>query len=288
MKRWGTLLLSLALCGHAAAETASTTSSRTEASLLVNGHILLTQEGTVSAIDIDHQDQLPAPVVDMIKRSSTKWRFEPVVENGAPVVAKAPMHLRMVATPSADGKTFQVRIASGTFTKTGNEHGLSYKDHSVHLRYPEAAIRGHISGTVFLVLRIQRDGTVGDVAAEQVNLDQTGSEGILRQWRDVLAESSIRDARKWAFNPPTTGPHKDDDGWIIRVPISYHLQETGQTEKPKAGAWEVYSPGPKQSIPWLDEYLRTHKEATVGADALPDGLYLVGDGLHLISALDPS
>lgn len=286
MKRWGTGLLGLALCCVAAAQTADTMSGRTEASLLVNGHILLTQDGTVSSFDLDHQDQLPPPVLDLIKRNAAKWRFEPVLENGAPVAAKAPMHLRVVATPSADGHTFQLRIARATFTKGGYEHGVTYKDHSAVPHYPEAAIRANIGGTVFLVLRIQRDGTVGDAAAEQVNLDRTGSEGIMRQWRNVLAESSIRVARKWVFNPPT-GPHQNDDGWIIRVPITYSLQ-TNETRRPQDVAWQVYSPGPKEPIPWLDEYRRTHKEASAGTDALPDGLYLVGDDLHLISALDPS
>ena len=286
MKRWGMELLCLALCGIAAAQAADTAPGHTEASLLVNGHILLAQDGTVSAFDLDHQDQLPAPVVDMIKRSSARWRFEPVLENGAPVAAKAPMHLRIVASPAADGQTFQVRIASATFANGSYAHGVTYKDHSAMLTYPDAAVRAGIGGTVFLVLRIQRDGTVGDAAAEQVNLDHTGSEGVLRQLRNALAESSVRVARKWVFNPPA-GPHKYDDSWIIRMPITYKLQ-TDQTRGPRDLAWQVYSPGPKASIPWLDEYRRTHKEDSVGADALPDGLHLVGDGPHLITALDPS
>lgn len=290
MKRMTMLWLCLALCGTAAAQTADKVRARTEASTMINGHIVVAPDGSVRTFDLDHQDALPAAVLELVKRNAARWRFEPVVENGAPVTAKAPMHLRVVASPVGDADAFQLRIASATFGDGTYENGLTYKNSSTVLHYPEEAIRAHVTGTVFLAIRVKRDGTVGDVAAEQVNLDQVGAEGILRQWRKVLGDASVRAAQKWTFNPPPGGPHKDDDSWIIRVPITYRLQDTPGSAGAKDGAWQTYVPGPKEPIPWLDDYRRTHKEAGLGVDALPDngGLYLVGSGLHLTTPLDPS
>lgn len=288
MKRRGIWLLCAALCGVAMAQTASEARKRAEATTMINGHIDVAPDGSVRTFDLNHQDALPAAVVDLVKRNAARWRFEPVVENGVPVAAKAPMHLRVVASPVGDANAFQLRIASATFGDGNYENGVTYKDHSATLYYPEEAIRAHVTGTVFLLIRIQRDGTVGDVAAEQVNLDQVGPENVLRKWRKVLGDASARVAKKWVFNPPPAGPHKDDDSWIIRVPITYRLQETGA--RPQDGTWQAYIPGPKEPIPWMEEYRRTHKVDSLGVDALPDsgGLYLVGSGLHLTTPLDPS
>lgn len=290
MKRLGMLLLGLALCGAAMAQTASAVRKRAESSLLLNGHVVVAPDGAVSSFDLDKQEALPEAVVDLVKRNSARWRFEPVLENGAPVTAKAPMHLRVVASPTGDGDAFQLRIASATFGDRSYEQGVTYKDHSALPYYPKDAIRARAGGTVFLLLRIQRDGSIGDVAAEQVNLDQVGPEPAMRRMREILADASVTVARKWTFNPPQSGPFKDTDSWIIRVPINFHLDPVdGKGAPEQAIAWHTYIPGPKPSIPWMEEYRRTHKPDGLGIDALPDGgIFLVGSGLHLLNAPDPS
>ncbi|MGO4701379.1 energy transducer TonB [Dyella sp. 2RAB6] len=288
MKRIGMLLLCLALCGAAIAQTASAVRKRAEASMVVNGHIVLAPDGSVRSCTLDQQDQLPVPVVDLVKRNSATWRFQPVLADGVAVAAEAPMHLRVVATPSGDGDTFNLRIVSGTFSNGQADKGLAYKNRTPP-RYPQDAVQARVSGTVFLLVRVQPDGTVGDVAAEQVNLNVADSENGMRRWRKLLAASSIEAARNWTFTVPANGPGRNGDAWIVRVPVAYHLRHMGDSEQPESAAWQAYIPGPKEPIPWMDEYRRTHKDESLGADALPDGsLYLVGSGLHLTTPLDRS
>ena len=289
MKRLGMLLLGLAVCGAAMAQTASAVRKKAESSLLLNGHIVVAPDGSVQSFDLDPQPQAQDVVVDLVKRNSAKWRFEPVLDNGVPVTAKAPMHLRVVASPAGDGDSYQLRIASATFGERTYDQGVTYKEHGAVPRYPEEAIRARASGTVFLLLHIKRDGSVGDAAAEQVNLEQVGPEPAMRKMRQVLADSSIRVARQWTFNPPAAGPFKNADSWIIRVPVNYHLNDmNGKSLVPQDG-WQTYIPGPKEPIPWMEEYRRTHKPEALGIDALPDGgIYLVGSGLQLLTTPDPS
>jgi len=282
------LLLGLALCGAAMAQTASAVRKRAEASMVVNGHIVLAPDGSVRSCTIDQQDKLPEPVVDLVKRNSATWRFQPVLVDGAAVAAEAPMHLRVVATPTGDGDSFNVHIVGATFSNGHADKGLGYRDRTPP-RYPPDAVQARVSGTVFLLVRVQRDGTVGDVAAEQVNLNVADTENGMRRWRQLLAASSIEAARHWTFTVPADAAGKNQDAWIVRVPIAYNLRRHGDAERPESGAWQAYIPGPKEPIPWMDEYRRTHKDEGMGADALPDGsLYLVGSGLQLTTPLDRS
>lgn len=290
MKRLGMFVLCLALCGAALAQSASTVRKRAEASMVVNGHIVLAPDGSVRSCTLDQQEQLPAPVVSLIKSNSAIWRFQPVLVDGVAVSAEAPMHLRVVATPTGDGKTFNLRIAGATFSNSKADKGLGYKDRTPP-HYPQEAIQARVSGTVFLLVRVQRDGTAGDVAAEQVNLDVADNESGMRRWRWLLASSSVEAARHWTFTVPDAVHAQGDGSFVVRVPVVYHLHKMGEPEakRPEAGAWQAYIPGPKESIPWMDEYRRTHQDESMSVDALPDGsLYLVGSGLHLTTPLDRS
>lgn len=288
MKRIGMLLLGLALCSTGLAQTASAVRKQAEASMLVNGHIVLEPDGSVRSCSLDKQDRLPAPVVDLIKRNAATWRFEPIKVDGTAVAAEAPMHLRVVASPTGDGDTFHVRIAGATFSDGKADKGLGFKDRKAP-RYPEEALRARVAGTVFLLVRVQPDGTVGDIAAEQVNLTVVDNERGMRRWREVLADASIKAARNWTFTRPTDSSHKNGDGWIVRVPVAYHLNEMGKMPRSEYGTWQAYIPGPKDPIPWMDAYRRAHPEEGLGSDALPDdSLYLVGSGLRLTTPLDRS
>ena len=297
MKRLGILLLSAAACSAAMAQTAGEVRAKAESSLLVNGHIVVAPDGTVRSFGLDRKE--PAAVMELIKRYSSSWHFEPVLDNGTPVEATAPMHLRVVASP--DGTGYELHVVSATF---GNPRGhsdehVTIKDHDARptffhaLTYRKQAagsIRptGFVqtaqpTGTVFMVARVERDGSISHASAEQVNLDKVGPEPVMREMRKTLAEVSTRALRQWTFNPPSAGPLKNADGWIIRVVFAYHEYEL--TEKDARDvAWHTYIPGPKEPVPWLDEYRRTYKAEGMGIDALPDdSLITVGIGLHLLN-----
>lgn len=289
MKRLILLSCAMVLGAATHAQTASAVRKHAEASMVVTGQIEIGPDGAVRACTLDQPDKLPSPVADLVRQGAAAWRFEPVVRDGAPIAARAPMNVRVVARPEEDGKTFSLRIAGATFGDGPSEEQPHYKRRAAP-SYPQEAVQARVAGTVYLIVRVGRDGTVADVAPEQVNLTVVDNERGMRRWRKVLADASISAARNWTFELPSAGPHKDDGEWIVRVPVAFHLREWGAPDRSGYGTWEGYIPGPKESIPWLDEYrLRHPGSRDAGSDAIADdGLHLVGSGLRLITPLDRS
>lgn len=248
-----------------------------ESSLLVTGSIEVDAQGKVTAFDIDQQESLPPVIVDLIRKSVPAWTFEPLLVNGAPVNVKTNMGLRIVAR-KINEQRYDVDIRSASFGKDEPGERVSSKKMRPPA-YPTAAVQSGANGTVYLLLRIGRDGVVTDVIAEQVNLRVVASESEMTRWRQVLERSALTAARKWTFNPPQSGEYVSADFWSLRVPVDYRLD---QDKGPGRGQWEAYVPGPRQIAPWL----RKDELATSGADALvAGGVYQVGRGLRLLTPL---
>ena len=151
-------------------------------------------------------------------------------------------------------------------------------------KYPRDASDNGVSGTVYLLLKVGRQGGVIDVAAEQVNLRVIGPPELMKRWRDELAKASLSAARKWTFKLPTSGAQVDFPYWYVRIPVNFSLSQShsrGETY----GHWRGYVAGPREAIPWLDQ---AHL-ALGGADAVPDGgIEPLGSGLQLTSGLKGS
>ncbi|WP_266172147.1 energy transducer TonB [Dyella subtropica] len=288
MRQIWVALLCLAFCGLALADGPGAVRKRAEASMLVTGWVVVAPDGHVQSHELNKQEQLPPEVVDLIRRSTVNWRFEPVMLDGKPVAAKAKMSLRVVAKREDGGDNFAARVAGATFGEPGAADPVTYKNGGAP-KYPEQAMRGRVSGTVYLLVRVDRSGKVADVAAEQVNLEVVDSDKRMQAWRGVLADASIKAARKWTYNVPTSGPHANDDSWIIRVPIAYHMLEAGQSDADNYGRWQTYIPGPKEPVPWLSKYPQANDDKGNATDALADnGLHMVGSGIRLMTPLDHS
>lgn len=105
-----------------------------------------------------------------------------------------------------------------------------------------------MQGTVYLVLKIGRDGKVEEAIAEQVNLTAVASGAVMSHQRALLAESAVRAARKWEFEPPTQGEAAQQSFWSVRVPADF-IMVGGE---PKYVDWVPYVPGPRQKAPWID------------------------------------
>jgi Gram-negative bacterial TonB protein C-terminal len=276
MKRWLLGMAGCLLAGAALAGDPGAVRKQVEASMVVTGSIGVTQQGTVRAYTIDHPEKLPPLIIDLIGKSVPRWTFQPVLRDGRPVVAKANMSLRLVARPTGDGK-FEIAVRSAYFGD--DSHGIR-QDKSTPPRYPKQAIRGRVEGTVYLALRVDREGNVADVAAQQVNLRVVAGDNEMKRWRDVFAKATVDAARAWTFTPAEASDHalyRD-----VRVPVSYELSEGPIAKKPVYGQWETYVPGPQEPVPWSD----TDRMLTGGVDALPgDGVY-GAPSLSLLTPLD--
>ena len=282
MKRLLLGLFCLGLSGAVLAAGPNAVRKRAEGSMLVTGSIVVAADGKVRDYVIDQPDKLPPFLIGLVKQAAAGWQFEPVLVDGKPVNAKARMSLRFVAKRTDDDK-FAVTLRGAHF---GEDYVpgtvISYKDRSTLPHYPEEAAQAHVMGTVYLVVRVNRQGQVDAVDAEQVNLGTADSDAGMNHWRRMLTDASIKAVRQWTFNPPNSGPGVQADHWVARVPVNFSLSDRGNPSSDTYGKWDVYIPGPVQPIAWLD----SKQVAPASADAIPDGeLAQVGNELHLLTPL---
>jgi hypothetical protein len=208
MRLIGLVLVLMALCivTTAQAGNASVARKQIESSLLVTGTITVAPDGSVLTHTLDSTDDLGDVLTKFVNGSIDKWRFEPVVVDGQVVTAKVPMSLRLTAKPAEDGN-MSVAISNTHFGKrTDSAVSDDVRGHRLAPPiYPAAALSSGGKGTVYMIVQIGRDGLVIHADAEQVNLRVVGNQREMDMMRELLAAASVRAAKQWTFNPPTTG-----------------------------------------------------------------------------------
>ncbi|MDQ3495895.1 MAG: energy transducer TonB [Pseudomonadota bacterium] len=259
-----------------------------EVSLLATGAIDIEQDGTVSAHVLDQPDKLPPAVVELLGKVIPQWRFEPVEVDGKLVKARTRMTVR-VAARKQDDSSYEIRVNSASFSgNQDNEAGdvIAVDGKMAPPRYPMEAVMAGIQGTVYLVLKIDRQGRVEEVVEEQTNLTWLGNEREMEQARSILARAAKSAARKWRYKPPTRGKQADNPHWSARVPVDFALCKShldcGPAKPEPYGVWQAYVPGPKNAVPWIsDDDNRQSPDALVAGSAYP-----VGAGPRLLTRLD--
>jgi hypothetical protein len=249
-----------------------------EASVQVTGSIAMDAVGNVVAHSIDHPEKLDAGALQLVEQTVPNWKFKPVVDNGVGRPVKARMTVFLVAK-KLDPKHFSVRIRSVHFDDLAAVASDSVipEKMAISKDLVEVLMVHQVEGTVYLAVRVGRDGHVAEAVAEQVNLRMIGTPAQMNKVRDVLAKPALKAASRWTFKPPTTGASAQDDSWTVVVPIQFLLDR-----KPVYGAWESYVPGPLNTVPW-----RTNGDA---ASASPEALAAgqatqLGLGPQLLTAL---
>ncbi len=249
-----------------------------EASMLVEGRIEIDQRGNVAGYSLERQERLPAAAVELLARSVPAWRFEPVVVDGRAVNAAAPMSVRLVAR-KVDEDHYEVAVRGASFGREADPETHVRSQDLTPPDYPLSAVKADVSGTVYMSVKVGRDGKVLDAFAEQVNLQAVASDQAMVRWRGVLASAAIRGARKWAFAPPTRGELVGAEFWVVRVPVAFHLGEP----RDMYGEWQAYVPGPRQPAPWN----LGNEGIAFSPDTLaPGAAHQAGAGLKLL-ALPP-
>lgn len=271
----------VAFAQGAGAEGPRAVRKQVEGSMLVTGMITIRTDGSVAAVDLDKPDRLPEGIAPFVTQVATSWRFEPVLVEGVVRQVRTRMSARLVAKSSGDGK-MQVTVRGADF---GDYQAMPPEERisSQGMKppgYPMAAAQGGVQGTVYLLLKIGRDGAVDDVVAEQVNLRMVASEGQMRQFRERFARAAIGAAEKWTFNPPTRGEAAEQPHWVVRVPVDFNFGE-----KPRYGKWEVYVPGPREHVSWAQDDERPGFSPDVLAEG---GVHMAGgrQGPKLLTPLD--
>lgn len=250
--------------------------------MLVTGTIEVEPAGSVSGYVIDHQEALPPEVVKLVRQNLPTWNFAP--DAHAHGTVSSGMKLRVVAK-AMDNDLESVAITSAQFD---GDHDIP-ADH-IHWKkrtkpvYPPFSARSRVSGTVYLLLKVGRDGRVEDAAAEQVNLAVYASEHEMTAYRNDLARAALAAARQWTFDVPTAGRHAADPFWLARIPVNFRmLRPNEKSAMPVYGEWQTYIPGPRQTIAWLAR----NRLASESPDMVADGaIRQDDDGLKLLTTLD--
>lgn len=273
-------MLATAAAGHAPDDEADIR-EQLRASMVVRASLDIEPDGTVSGFSLDHQEKVPGSVIEVIRRSVTHWRFEPVLLDGVAAPARAVASLRVVATRAGDG-SFGISLANATFLYRPTD------DKREHLRlfsyvppaYPPFALERNATGEVVLLLKVNRQGIAIDRAVEQVNLHAVGNARTVRLLRKFFSDSAMHAVRYWSFRTPTVGPDTEGPYWTARVPVSFVID--GISAPATYGQWVGYLPGPVQTASWLG------KAAPDASDAGASGsVQLVGSGPRLLTPLQP-
>lgn len=259
MKRSACVLVGLVVSAVAWAHGGAESPNRSiEASMVVTGTITVSANGSVQGYTIHDLDKLPPAARRIIQATVPRWQFLPIIESGKAVAAQAGMSLRLVAD-MIDEHRATVRVAGAAFgCDAGRARNLvpnecpagssvTYLERRPP-QYPIDALQAGVGGEVFLVLQIDRKGHVSQAAVSQVNLfSLTNRAG---HYRKVLAETSLRAARRWQFSIPTVGPDAAKDHWVVQVPVNYWVGPRGSAPAQHYGRWNAYVPGPVQDVPW--------------------------------------
>lgn len=251
-----------------------------ESSMLVTGELVVDQQGSVVALQIDQPDKLPVGVLDFVRKQVSSWSFEPVLRDRKAAPARSRMSL-LVVGKRVEGDSFSIGIKSAAFRGPPPGEGERVSEASMQPpRYPGPAAKAGATGTAYLVLKVGRNGRVAEAVVEQVNLEVVASERDMATLRKLFADSSLAAARKWKFTLPTAGRAAEEDFWTVRVPIEYKMH--GISQRDGYGIWNVYVPGPRATIPWAAE-----AQPGFSPDALAAGeTYIAGAGPRLLTPLD--
>ncbi|QNK03071.1 hypothetical protein [Dyella telluris] len=259
-----------------------------EASLLVQGKAVVNPDGKIASYSLREPDKLPAPVIDLIRQNVTAWTLVFTYAPAAPVEEQ--MTMRIIAT-EADDKHTTLRLASASFEETNRPANESVRSRDrMPPTYPKSVLDAHVSGTVYVLARVGRDGHVLDAAAEQVNLHQYTEQYTQGLYRKALGAAAARAIKQWTFDVPVAGPTAGRDFWYVRIPCRFHLHDsrdpsfdshTGDTY----GSWEIYLRGPRETIPWVQD----PSLLAEAPDATPDGgIHQLGAGPSLQAAPAPN
>lgn len=291
MKRILSGLFFVLMSGVTMADGSSAVRKSVQASMLVSGTVEVAADGSVTHYTLDHPEELPKVVTGLLAQAVPAWRFKPVVVDGKPAAAKAPMSLRVVAKPQGDGN-YSVGVVAvwfGAGAKNQSEASaetISYKT-KVQPAYPRDAMESQVSGTVYVLLKVGRDGKVADAVAEQVDLRIVASSNSEMAWcRRVLADAALHAMKGDTFNLPTVGKDVNRSFWVVRIPVNFTFNTDTRIGVREAayGQWQAYVPGPVQRPDW--EYER---DSSRNADAVPEGGALLADtSLDLLTPLGGS
>ncbi|MCE7032123.1 energy transducer TonB [Lysobacter sp. GX 14042] len=254
---------------------------RVEASLVVTGTVDIEPDGSVSGYALDQPEQIPEYVRAALAGRVPAWRFEPVLVEGEPVRARSPMSVRMLAKPVGE-EGLAISVSGASFGESG-DHPAPARKRFAPPRYPTGPLYDGVQGDVYLLLKVNLQGAVDDVAVEQVNLRTLVPEGRMEAMRREFAKASTRAARAWRWTRTDAENAPEEGYWTFRMPVAFSIGRPGDDMEPEYGQWQPYLPGPRHRPGWVPESDASAPDALLAGE--PQAL---GRGPKLLTPLSDS
>lgn len=230
-KRWMSVLAVFLLALPLAA--AALTPSGKVHEVRLKGRIEIGPDGQVVAYRPSRE--LPAVIADAVDANVRSWTFEPVIIDGRAVTAETGILLVLDARERGDGG-LALRIRNVAF---GAHEGAV---EMTPPRYPADALRSSVEARVILVMRVDGDGDVLDVAVEQTSISAHVKPRQARAYTDMFEAASIGAAWRWRFGTRESVDGAGVEG-TVRVPVDFLVGN----RSPRLTA------GPVRVAPWRAE-----------------------------------
>ncbi|GAB2488762.1 energy transducer TonB [Arenimonas alkanexedens] len=211
MKRFWLLLLLLLVTSMAMADDKDVQLYTT----LVQGDLSIGAEGEVLDVELSSRGSLGKGVLEGFEQRIRAWRFEPILVDGQPVIAKGRMHLSLVATRKKGDSVTQFGIRHVRFLEPAGTASTTSASRLVPPSYPSHALRAGAGAQVLLLVKLDAEGRPSQVTTEQLELlgvaTRQAHQGYLAS---QFRRSAERVAERWSF-------HGHQAGDVVRVPVTY-------------------------------------------------------------------
>lgn len=231
-------ILSFALLVFATASSAlaATSPSDIEYSIQLTGDIEVAPDGSVHAYTLD--EGLKPVVEKLVSANIESWKFQPILVDGRPVIARTRLRMMLKAVPAAEGYALEVgNVWFGEPTR---------KSQLTPPRYPKAAAREGIGARVVLVLRLDAQGEVADLHVEQTSLSKEVGGKTGDRWRRMFEKATVASASEWKFDVSEIIDGAPAESSSVRVPVDFMMGD-------KRVVWQGIVPGPVVPAPWVDQ-----------------------------------
>ena len=179
------------------------------------GSLTIGTDGRVLDVELAGDENLGKDVIAGYKERIRAWRFEPVIEDGKPVVAKGLMQLALVAEREKGVDSAKFGIRHVQFMDPPGAPSPVTATKLTPPSYPSSALRDGVGAEVGMVLQLDAQGGVVSAAVERMELlGVTRRQGHLANHEAQFRRSAERIAKEWKFD---VTPGQD----VVRVPVRY-------------------------------------------------------------------
>jgi hypothetical protein len=257
---------------------------RVEASMLVTGELVVAPDGTVKSYALDHADELPPEARNLLAEVVPNWELDVAKADGTPLQSPTTLKVsvQLLARPIAgvDDK-LRVTIKDTYFWDPKAPVQVETEGTLTPPEYPLSAARSGISGIVYVLVRLNSDGTVAQTHVERVDMTVVSDEKTLHKFSKVLAGAAVGAAKQWTFNIAPARLAKPEPV-AVRVPVVFTMVDKIPPDaKAKYGRWQAYVPGQYTPVPWLhDTADGSDAEGNIGA-MVPGQVYPTDESIKL-------